>query len=224
MLPPEILITVTIAAFIGLISGVFQRYLAVIIFCSISSILVEAQAAKTTYFYQFGDHLVAHILWSFAVGSATFIIVRVISRLRSAGNSAKTSPTNLKIIAAHTVGVFNVIFPIFPLLGSAMIGLLWFFSKTSSRETRVEIKEAFQFQTFYYAVIMFCDLVYKTSKTPENDPYIIALLAGFSILIWMALTITGIYKSIRIGSYRYPLTWRFLDTLGVKSITVNGKE
>lgn len=215
MLPPEGMITLTVAIVLGLLTGAISTrcktffgilgvYLIAFIGALILGAITEVHAAGKAFGYTFGDNLIHHLATSIiAVTIAhilSFWIVGVFTRdtLGSSNVEARN-----RMYVPHVLGILNLIVPL-----GCIAQLIYWGANRNNQRAADEAKRALQFQTTFAALfIAGTTLADKVEGVFEFALTILLLIAFFG---WLIQTLVATFKAKRNGEYRYRFNLRFL--------------
>lgn len=215
MLPPEGMITLTVATILGLLTGAISTrcknffgilgvYLIAFIGALILGAITEVHAAGKAFGYTFGDNLLHHLATSIvAVTIAhvlSFWVVGIFTR-DTLGSSSVEARNRLYV--PHALGVLNLIAPL-----GCIAQLIYWGANRSNQRAADEAKRALEFQATFAA--LFLAGATLTDKIEGVFEFALTMLLLIAFFCWLIQTLIAIIKAKRNGEYRYRFSLRFL--------------
>jgi len=202
MLPPYGMITVFGAILVGITCGVVAGYaksiggrgaslIAGLLIAIILAVLVEAHGASAHFLYDFGDHIMGHLVAAVISYSISFTVVVGCTLLVRGAPHA---------VVSHAMGFLNLI-PIpfgISVLGTVLLGIRWLLNKN-------EVERAWAAKQAFIVQLAFAVAIWIAVFTL---PFLLLLLLPALIVI----TVMGVLGAKKDVSYSYPIITRWLGS------------
>lgn len=215
MLPPEGMITLTVAIILGLLTGAISTrcktffgilavYLVAFLGALILGAIIELHAAGKAFGYTFGDNLIYHLATAIIAVTAAHLLSFWIVGFFSRDSLGSSDVENLnRLYIPHMLGLLNLIAP----LGCIAQLIYWCVNRKNQKAAN-EAKRALQFQATFAA--FFLAGTTFTDNLGGILEFALSMLLMIAFLCWLVQTLVAIYKAKRNGEYRYRFSLRFL--------------
>lgn len=215
MLPPEGIITLTVAIVLGLLAGAISTrcktffgilgvYLIAFLGALALGVITEVHAAGKAFGYTFGDNLIHHLVTSIIAVTIAYIlsfwVIGFFTRDALGGSNVEARN---RLYVPHILGVLNLIVP----LGCIAQIIYWGVNRNNQRAAD-EVKRALQFQATFAALFLVGTEL--ADKLEGGFGVALSILLLFAFLGWLSQTLVAIFKAKRNGEYRYRFSLRFL--------------